>query len=61
MKIQGNKIMPDEGYTLTNGTVYSKLVYLGIHDSADNWNEILGGDVSEKSLEPDNGYTEEIA
>ena len=53
--------MPDEGYTLTNGTVYSKLVYLGIHDSADNWNEILGGDVSEKSLEPDNGYTEEIA
>lgn len=36
-----NKITADEGFWLTNGQgVYSKEVYLGKNDSADNWHEI---------------------
>lgn len=31
---------PSEGFTLTNGEIYSKKVYLGIHDSPENWWEI---------------------
>lgn len=30
----------DEGYTLTNGDTFGKVVYLGKNDSADNWHEI---------------------
>ncbi len=30
----------DEGFTLTNGETFGKVVYLGRNDSADNWNEI---------------------
>ena len=30
----------EEGYTLTNGEAFGKVVYLGINDSADNWHEI---------------------
>ncbi len=29
-----------EGMVLTNGETYSTQVYLGIHDSPDNWHEI---------------------
>lgn len=29
-----------EGCVLTNGEVFSTQVYLGIHDSPDNWREI---------------------
>lgn len=36
-----NKIIADEGMWLTNGKgVYSKEVYLGKNDSAENWHEI---------------------
>lgn len=38
---------PDEGYTLTNGETYSKKVYLGIHDSPENWTEIPDSEVPE--------------
>lgn len=31
---------PDEGMVLTNGETYSYKVYLGIHDSPDNWREV---------------------
>lgn len=37
-----------EGYTLTNGEVYSKQVYLGIHDSPENWREIPDEEVPEE-------------
>ena len=30
----------DDGMALTNGEVYSTLVYLGVADSPDNWWEI---------------------
>lgn len=39
------KIEATEGMTLTNGEVYSKLIYLGVNDSADNWHEIPDSEV----------------
>lgn len=30
----------EEGYTLTNGEAFGKVVYLGRNDSEDNWYEI---------------------
>ena len=40
MIIEGNKLTPDEGYKyITNGEVWSDLVYLGINDSVDNWHD----------------------
>ena len=38
--IELTKLTASEGMMLTNGETYSKEVYLGIHDSADNWHEI---------------------
>lgn len=40
MIIDGNVLTPDTGKLLTNGKVTSDKVYLGIHDSPDNWYEI---------------------
>lgn len=40
MIIDGNVIVPDSGMVLTNGEIYSHKVYLGIHDSPENWQEI---------------------
>lgn len=34
------KLTSAEGMTLTNGTSFSKEVYLGVNDSVDNWWEI---------------------
>lgn len=30
----------DEGFYLTNGDTFAKVVYLGKNDSADNWHEV---------------------
>ena len=30
----------DEGFYLTNGDTFVKVVYLGKNDSADNWHEV---------------------
>ena len=38
--IELTKLTASDGMMLTNGETYSKEVYLGIHDSADNWHEI---------------------
>lgn len=38
--IELTKLTASNGMMLTNGETYSKEVYLGIHDSADNWHEI---------------------
>lgn len=40
MIIEGNVLTPDAGKLLTNGKVTSGKVYLGIHDSPENWHEI---------------------
>ena len=37
---------PDEGMVLTNGETYSKLVYLGVNDTPENWHEIPDGEVT---------------
>ena len=34
-----------DGMVLTNGETYSTQVYLGIHDSPDNWHEIPEADI----------------
>jgi len=39
MIITGNVLTPDEGKLLTNGETVSDRVYLGIHDSPENWRD----------------------
>ena len=39
------KLTASEGMTLTNGETYGKEVYLGVNDSADNWQEIPDSEV----------------
>lgn len=39
-KIELRKLTAAEGMTLTNGEAFSKEIYLGVNDSADNWHEI---------------------
>lgn len=53
MKAQPIQIIvlePDEGYTLTNGEVYTKMAYLGVNDSPENWHEIPDEDVPSTPL-----------
>lgn len=33
-------LIADEGYILTNGEIYSTMIYLGIYDSPDNYYQI---------------------
>ena len=40
MTQEGNVLTADEGKVLTNGSTYSKEVWLGINDSAENWHEV---------------------
>lgn len=40
MIIEGNVLTAGSGKLLTNGSVYSEQVYLGIYDSPDNWREV---------------------
>lgn len=37
----------EEGYTLTNGEAFGKVIYLGINDSVDNWYEITDEEAKE--------------
>lgn len=40
MIIVGNRLTPSDGFKyITNGSIYSTLVYLGKFDSADNWHD----------------------
>lgn len=34
------KLVASEGYVLTNGTAYGKVIYLGCNDKEENWREI---------------------
>lgn len=40
MIIEGNVLTAEEGKVLTNGSTYSKQVWLGINDSVNNWWEV---------------------
>jgi hypothetical protein len=49
--IELKKLTASVGMTLTNGETFSKEVYLGINDSADNWYEITDEEAEEKIKE----------
>ena len=38
--MEENKIVAREGYILTNGCAFGKIVFLGVHDLKENWYEI---------------------
>lgn len=40
MVIEKNVLTAEEGKMLTNGSTYSKQVWLGINDSVNNWCEV---------------------
>ena len=44
------KLTSAEGMTLTNGSSFSKEVYLGVNDSADNWWEITDAECDKIKL-----------
>jgi len=60
MIIEGNVITADEGMTLTNGETYSKHVYLGKWDSAENWHEIPDEDVPREETAEDKAEAYDI-
>lgn len=37
----------EEGYTLTNGEAFGKVVYLGTNDSMNNWHKITDEEAKE--------------
>lgn len=43
--VELTKIEAAKGKTLTNGEAYSKVIYLGVNDNADNWHEIPDSEV----------------
>lgn len=47
MTQENNVLTADEGKVLTNGSTYSKQVWLGINDSVDNWWEVDEVDAEE--------------
>ena len=53
------EIHADEGLTLTNGEVYTKQIYLGSVDRAENWREISDEDAQALIAEAEN-FTEEV-
>ena len=55
-------LIADEGKVLTNGEVYTSVVYLGVDEDANNWSEINAEDVpkiEETAEEIINAETEE--
>ena len=44
-------IIADEGKVLTNGEIYSPVVYLGADESVDNWSEVDLAEVPESEAE----------
>jgi hypothetical protein len=45
--IELRKLTASTGCVLTNGETYSKEIYLGVNDSADNWHEITEEEYAE--------------
>lgn len=52
-------IIADEGKVLTNGEVYTSVVYLGINEDSSNWSEINAEDVPKPEEEPNAEEVEE--
>ena len=49
------KLTAAEGMTLTNGETYGKEVYLGVNDSAENWQEIPDTEVPKEAPPDESG------
>ena len=45
----------DEGFYLTNGDTFAKVVYLGKNDSADNWREVTEEEKEQAEAEQNKG------
>lgn len=45
MTINGNELIADSGYKLTDGTGYYSRVRLGVNDSADRYTEVAEADI----------------
>jgi len=45
--IERNILTAEEGKVLTNGSTYSKQVWLGVNDSVNNWQEVDETDAEE--------------
>ena len=41
----------DTGMKLTNGSAFGSVVYLGVHDAEENWNEITEMEAEERMKE----------
>ncbi len=54
MTIQDNILTADEGKWLTNGSVYSRQVWLGVADSVENWSDVDESEVPEEWKEQSN-------
>ena len=48
--IQLTQLVAGEGMILTNGEIYSTMVYLGIYDNPSNWHEIPIEEMPEETL-----------
>ena len=44
----------DEGFYLTNGETFAKVVYLGKYDSPDNWHEVTEAEKEQAEKEIEN-------
>lgn len=49
----------DTGMKLTNGSAFGSVVYLGAHDSEDNWHEITEAEAEKLMAEEDEEATAE--
>jgi hypothetical protein len=47
MSVTLRKLTAREGMVLTDGEIYGKEIYLGIHDSPDNYHEITDKEYAE--------------
>lgn len=49
--IELRKLTADNGKVLTNGETYSKEIYLGVNDKAENWHEIPESEMPQETIE----------
>ena len=58
--IKLRKLTAAEGYILTNGEAYGKVIYLGTNDKPDNWHEITEGEYAEILAEQEKEEMENV-
>lgn len=48
---RGNVLTPQKGLWLTNGSTYSKKIWMGINDKKENWSEVEESEVPDEFKE----------